>query len=137
MSDEAPRWTSFSSAFSIVLNLASDRIGELGCSPIGGDPKAFVNRGGLRQLETEAAEIAIRRVREAAYPIIFALFGSEMPRGKERKRVLARLGEDLNRIERALGNDMRSTNDAARSPNLKRLSSDLRTKRTTLKHQRK
>jgi hypothetical protein len=30
-----------------------------------------VDRGGLRRLETEAAEAAIRRVREAAYPLIF------------------------------------------------------------------
>jgi hypothetical protein len=30
---------------------------------------------------TEAADVAVRRVREAAYPLIFRLFGSEMPRG--------------------------------------------------------
>jgi hypothetical protein len=103
MSDDAPRWASFSSAFSIVLSSASDRIAELGCTPIGEDPKAFVDRGGLRRLETEAAEAAIRRVREAGYPLIFKLFGSEMPRGKERKLVLTRLGQDLARIEKSLG----------------------------------
>ena len=103
MSDDAPRWASFSSAFSIILSLASNRIAELGCAPVGEDPKAFVDRGGLRRLETEAADAAIRRVREAAYPLIFKLFGSEMPRGKERKLVLTRLGEDLARIEKALG----------------------------------
>ena len=102
MSD-APRWASFSSAFAIVLNSASDRIVELGCSPIGDDPKAFVDRGGLRRLEAEATEVAIRRLREAAYPLIFRLFGSEMPRGKGRKLVLARLGQDLSRIEKSLG----------------------------------
>ena len=121
--------SSFSSAFSIVLNLASDRIAELGCSPVGDDPEAFVDRGGLRQLETEAAEIAIRRVREAAYPIIFALFGSEMPRGKERKLVLARLGEDLSRIEQALGHDGRPTRDADRNPTPERSPPRLRPKR--------
>ena len=103
MSDDAPRWASFSSAFSIVLSLASDRIAELGCAPIGDDPQAFVDGGGLRRLETEAADAAIRRVREAAYPLIFRLFGSEMPRGKERKLVLTRLGQDQARIEKALG----------------------------------
>jgi hypothetical protein len=103
MSDDAPRWASFSSAFSIILNLASDRIAWLGCAPVGDDPKAFVDRGGLRRLETEAADAAIRRAREAAYPLIFKLFGSEMPRGKERKRILARLGQDLSGIEKALG----------------------------------
>jgi hypothetical protein len=103
MSDDAPRWASFSSAFSIVLSSASDRIAELGCAPVGDDPKAFVDRGGLRRLETEAAEAAIRRLREAAYPLIFKLFGSEMPRGKGRKLVLARLGQDLARIEKGLG----------------------------------
>jgi hypothetical protein len=103
MSDDAPRWTSFSSAFSIVLSLASDRIAELGCAPVGEDPKAFVDRGGLGRLETEAADAAIRRVREAAYPLIFRLFGSEMPRGKGRKLVLTRLGQDLRRIEKTLG----------------------------------
>jgi hypothetical protein len=103
MSDDAPRWASFSSAFSIVLSLASDRIAELGCAPVGDDPKTFVDRGGLRRLEAEAAEAAIRRLREAAYPLIFKLFGSEMPRGKERKLVLARLGQDLARIEKSLG----------------------------------
>ena len=82
---------------------ASDQISELGCAPVGEDPKAFVDRGGLRRLETEAADAAARRVREAAYPLIFKLFGSEMPRGKERKRVLARLGEDMARIEKTLG----------------------------------
>ena len=103
MNDHAARrGASFSSAFSIILSLARDRIAELGCPPIGENPKAFVDRGGLRRLETEAAEIAIRRVREAAYPLIFKLFGSEMPR-KERKFVLTRLGQDLARIERALG----------------------------------
>ena len=55
MSDDAPRWASFSSAFSIVLSLASERIAELGCAPVGEDPKEFVDRGGLRLLETEAA----------------------------------------------------------------------------------
>jgi hypothetical protein len=74
-----------------------------------GDPKAFVDRGGLRRLETEAADAAVRRVREAAYPLIFKLFGSQMPRGKERKRVLARLGEDMAHIEKTLGYGPRST----------------------------
>jgi hypothetical protein len=100
MSDDAPRWASFSSAFSIVLSLASDRIAELGCAPVGEDPKAFVDRGGLPRLETEAADAAIRRAREAAYLLIFRSFGSEMPRGKGRKLVLTRLGQDLRRIER-------------------------------------
>ena len=103
MSDDAHRWASFSSAFSIVLSLASDRIAELGCSPVGEDPQAFVDGGGLRRLETEAADAAIRRVREAAYPLIFKLFGSQLPQGKERKVILSRLGKDLNRIEIALG----------------------------------
>jgi hypothetical protein len=109
MSDDAPRWASFSSAFSIILSLASERIAELGCAPVGEDPKVFVDRGGLRRLETEAADAAIRRVREAAYPLIFKLFGSEMPRGKERKLVLTRLGKDMARIEKALGYGPRST----------------------------
>jgi hypothetical protein len=108
MTDDAPRWASFSSAFSIVLSLASDRIAELGCAPVGEDPKVFVDNGGLRRLETEAADAAIRRVREAAYPLIFKLFGSEMPRGKERRLVLTRLGEDMARIEKALGYGPRS-----------------------------
>jgi hypothetical protein len=47
---EFQRLAPFSSAFSIILNLASDRIAELGCAPIGEDPKAFVDRGGLRCL---------------------------------------------------------------------------------------
>ena len=63
----------------------------------------FVDRGGLRRLETEAADAAIRRVREAAYPLIFRLCGSELPRGKGRKFVLTRLGQDLRRIEKTLG----------------------------------
>ena len=95
MSDDAPRWASFSSAFSIILSFASDRIAELGCAPVGEDPKALVDRGGLRRLETEAAAEAVKRVREAAYPLIFRLFGSEMPRGKGRRLVLTRLGHDL------------------------------------------
>jgi hypothetical protein len=111
MSDDAPRWASFSSAFSIVLSLASDRIAELACDPVGDDPKTFVDRGGLRRLETEAANAAIRRVREAAYPLIFKLFGSEMPRGKERKVVLARLSQDLSRIEKILGYRQRPARD--------------------------
>ena len=87
MSDDAPRWASFSSAFSIVLSSANDRITELGCTPVGEDPHSFVDRGGLRRLETEAAAAAIKRVREAAYPLIFKLFGAEMPSGKERALV--------------------------------------------------
>ena len=103
MSDDASRWATFSSAFSIVLSLASARIAELGCTPIGDDPKKFVDRGGLRRLENEAAEAAIKSVRQAAYPLVLKLFGLEMPIGKDRKVVLARLGQDLARIEKALG----------------------------------
>ena len=103
MNDDAPRWASFSTAFSIVLSSAAERIVELGCASIGEDPKAFVDRGGLSRLESEAAEAAVKRVREAAYPLIFKLFGSELPRGKERQRVLTRLGRDLRRIETTLG----------------------------------
>jgi hypothetical protein len=121
MSDDAPLWASFSSAFSIVLSAASDRIAELGCAPIGDDPKAFVDRGGLRRLEAEAAEAAIRRLREAAYPVIFKLFGSEMPRGKGRKRVLARLGQDLARIERSLGHASRPARGEGRERGLERM----------------
>lgn len=117
----ARRGASFSSAFSIILSLARERIAELGCPPVGENPKAFVDRGGLRHLEAEAAEIAIRRVREAAYPLIFRLFGDEMPRGKERKLILTQLGQDLARIEKALGYRLRSTRDDAREgPNKKR-----------------
>ena len=114
MSDDAPRWASFSSAFSIVLSSANDRITELGCTPVGEDPQAFVNRGGLRRLETEAAAAAIKRVCEAAYPLIFKLFGGEMPRGGERKLVLSRLGQDLKRIEETLGFRQDPTQDASR-----------------------
>jgi hypothetical protein len=116
MSDDAHRWASFSSAFSIVLSLASDRIAELGCAPIGEGPKAFVDRGGLRRLENEAADAAIRRVRAAAYPLIFKLFGSEMPHGKQRKVILTRLGQDLSRIETALGYGERPTRSKVREP---------------------
>jgi hypothetical protein len=130
MNDDAPRWASFSSAFSIVLSLASNGIAELGCAPVGEDPQAFVDRGGLRQLETEAADTAIRRVREAAYPLIFKLFGSEMPRGKERKLVLRRLGQDLSRIEQALGYDEQLAQDTARGRTSERLPGQVRRKRT-------
>jgi hypothetical protein len=74
----------------------------------------FFDRGGLSRLETEAAEVAIRRVREAAYPLIFKLFGPEMPRGKERKLILDRLGQDLSRIEKNLGYRLPATGDDAR-----------------------
>ena len=121
MSDDAPRWASFSSAFSIVLSLASNRIAELGCAPVGEDPKTFVDRGGLRRLETEASDAAIRSVREAAYPLIFKLFGSEMPRGKERKLVLTRLGEDLRRIEKTLGYTGPPATDDVREPTFDRM----------------
>ena len=115
MSDDASRrGASYSSAFAIILSLARERIAALGCSPIGENPKAFIDRGGLSRLETEAAEVAIRRVREAAYPLIFKLFGAEMPRGKERKLILDRLGQDLARIEKNLGYRLRATGDDAR-----------------------
>ena len=136
MSDDAPRWASFSSAFSIVLSLASDRIAELGCAPVGEDPKAFVDRGGLRRLETEAADAAIRRVREAAYPLIFRLCGSEMPRGKERKLVLTRLGQDLRRIEKTLGYGGPARDDV-REPTSDRVRSYRERKRGATKARRK
>jgi hypothetical protein len=107
MSDDTSRWATFSSAFSIVLSLASARIAELGCTPVGDDPKKFVDRGGLRRLENEAAEAAIKSVRQAAYPLVLKLFGLEMPIGKDRKVVLARIGQDLARIEKALGHRKR------------------------------
>jgi hypothetical protein len=109
MDSKAVAGASFSSAFSIILSLARERIAELGCAPVGEDPKAFVDRGGLSRLETEAAEAAIKGVRKAAYPLIFNLFGSELPRGKERKLVLTRLGQDLARIEQSLGYRLRPT----------------------------
>ena len=136
MSDDAPRWASFSSAFSIVLSLASDRIAELGCAPVGEDPKTFVDRGGLRRLETEAADAAIRRVREAAYPLIFRLCGSEMPRGKERKLVLTRLGQDLRRIEKTLGYGGPARDDV-REPTSDRVRSYRERKRGATKARRK
>ena len=136
MSDDAPRWASFSSAFSIILSLASNRIAELGCAPLGEDPKAFVDRGGLRRLETEAADAAIRRVREAAYPLIFKLFGSEMPRGKERKLVLTRLGQDLRRIEKTLGYGGPARDDV-REPTSDRVRSYRERKRGATKARRK
>ena len=122
MSNDAPRrGASFSSAFSIILSLARERVAELGCPPVGENPKAFVDRGGLSRLETEAAEAAIRRVREAAYPLIFKLFGCDMPRGKERKLVLTRLGQDLARIETTLGYRLRTTRDNARQHSSERV----------------
>jgi hypothetical protein len=115
MNDDASRrGASYSSAFAIILSLARERIAELGCPPIGENPKTFIDRGGLSRLESEAAEVAIRRVREAAYPLIFKLFGSKMPRGKERKVVLTRLGEDLARIEKTLRYRLQPTREDAR-----------------------
>jgi hypothetical protein len=111
MSDDAPAFSSFSSAFSIVLSLARKRIVDLGCAPVGKDPKAFVDSGGLSRLESEAASAAIRSVREAAYPLILNLFGSKMPRGKERRLVLTKMGQDLARIEEALGYSLHPTSD--------------------------
>src|SRR5262245_58894203 len=122
MNDDARhRGTSLSSAVSVFLSLARERVAELGCAPVGEDPQAFVDRGGLHRLETEAAEAAIRRVREAAYPLIFKLFGSKMPRGRERNLVVNRLGKDLARIEQALGYRVRSTRDDAREETHKRV----------------
>ena len=137
MSHDAPRWASFSSAFSIVLSLASNRIAELGCDPVSEDPKTFVDRGGLRRLETEAADAAIRRVREAAYPLIFKLFGSEMPRGKERKVVLARLSQDLSHIEMSLGYIQRPARDHGRETSPKRVRRNQERKRSANKTRRK
>jgi hypothetical protein len=137
MSDDAPRWASFSSAFSIILSLASNRIAELGCDPVGDDPKTFVDRGGLRRLETEAANAAIRRVREAAYPLIFKLFGSEMPRGKERKVVLARLSQDLSRIEKILGYRQQHARDDVREQRLRYVRRYRKNKRAATKARRK
>jgi hypothetical protein len=123
---DSRRGASYSSAFAIILSLARERIAELGCPAIGENPKAFVDRGGLSHLETQAAEVAIRRVREAAYPLIFKLFGSEMPRGKERKVVLRRLGQDLARIEKNLGYRLRAAPADARAQTGRALSPDSR-----------
>jgi hypothetical protein len=76
----------------------------------------------LASLEAEAAEVAIRRVREAAYPLIFRLFGGEIPRAKERKLILTQLGQDLARIEKALGYRQRSARDDTREGNCRRRS---------------
>ena len=137
MSDDAPRWASFSSAFSIVLSLASERIAELGCAPVGEDAKAFVHRGGLHRLETEAADAAIRRVREAAYPLIFKLLGAEMPHGKERKLVLTRLGRDLSRIEKALGYSKPRVQGQTREPRSGHVRRHQARKRATVKRRQR
>ena len=133
MSNDAPRWASFSSAFSIILSSASDRIAELGCAPVGEDPKAFIDSGGLRRLESEAAEAAVRRIREAAYPLIFKLFGSEMPRGKQRKLVLTRLSQDLSRIEQSLGYRQRPARDGASASTRESVRDSRKTKRAAAK----
>ena len=130
MSDDAPRWASFSSAFSIILSSASDRIAELGCAPVGEDPKAFIDSGGLRRLESEAAEAAVRRIREAAYPLIFKLFGSEMPRGREQKVILSRSGRDSKRIEETLGYRQHPAQDASRKSMSRRMRSGATKHRT-------
>src|SRR5262249_31614288 len=101
--DDASAFSAFSSAFSIVLSLARKRIADLGCAPVGKDPKAFVDSGGLSRLEAEAANAAITSVREAAYPLILSLFGSKMPRGKQSRLVFTKMGQDLTRIEKTLG----------------------------------
>jgi hypothetical protein len=129
MSDDAPRWASFSSAFSIVLTSANDRITELGCTPVGEDPHSFVDRGGLRRLETEAAAAAIKRVREAAYPLIFKLFGAEMPGGRERKVILSRLGQDLKRIEETLAYGQNPAQEASRKSMSSRMRSGVTNRR--------
>jgi hypothetical protein len=137
MSDDASRrGASFSSAFSIILSLARERIAELGCPPVGENPKAFVDRGGLRRLEIEAAEAAIRRVRQVAYPLIFKLFGAEMPRGKERKLVLTRLGQDLARIEETLRYGPRPTRSDVRKHTRERVRR-YRERNTATKRRRK
>ena len=130
MSDDAPRWASFSSAFSIILSSSGDRIAELGCAPVGEDPKVFVDSGGLRRLKSEAA---VRRIREAAYPLIFKLFGSEMPRGKQRKLVLTRLSQDLSRIEQSLGYRQRPTRDGVRVSTRESMRNSRKTKRAAAK----
>ena len=137
MSNDAPHWASFSSAFSIVLSLASNRIAELGCASIGDDPKAFVDLGGLRRLESEAASEAVKRVREAAYPLIFKLFGSEIPRDRERKLVLTRLSQDLRRIEKTLGYEQRSARHDMREPTPRRVRRYQKRKRATAKGRKK
>ena len=102
-------------------------------APVGEDAKAFVDRGGLHRLEMEAAGAAIRRVREAAYPLIFKLLGAEMPRGKERKLVLTRLGRDLSRIEKALGYREQRAQDQTRKPKSGRVRRRQARKRATVK----
>ena len=134
--DASRRGASYSSAFAIILSLARERIAELGCPPVGENPKAFVDRGGLSRLETEAAEVAIRRVREAAYPLIFKLFGSEMPRGKERKLILKRLSQDLSRIEQSLGYNGQLAQDTASGRTSERLLGQARQKRTVKSRRR-
>jgi hypothetical protein len=57
-------------AWRVAVDCARLSTAELGCAPIGEDPKTFVELGGLRRLETEAATEAIKRVREAAYPLL-------------------------------------------------------------------
>src|SRR5262245_44656141 len=87
MSDDVPRWASFSPAFSIVLSSARGRIAELGCAPMA-----------VTQSRSSIAEACVAwklRPRPkpskefARRPILFKLFGSDMPRGKKRKLVLS------------------------------------------------
>src|SRR5262245_31710853 len=137
MSDDPPHWASSSPAFAIVLSSARGRVAELGCAPIGEDAKAFVDRGGLRRLETEAVTEAIKRVREAAHPLIFKLFGSDMPRGIKRKLVLTRLADDLARIENALGYQPRRASGDMREQTSMRVRRSQEHKRAETKAQKK
>jgi hypothetical protein len=65
------------------------------------------------------------------------LFGSEMPRGKERKLVLTRLGQDLSRIEKSLGYGERPAEDNARMRTSETVRRYQQRKRATVKSRRK
>jgi hypothetical protein len=60
-----------------------------------------------------------------------------MPRGKKRKLVLARLGQDLSRIEKAMGHRERSSPDDTREPRPEHARPYHERKRSTVKGHRK
>ena len=85
----------------LVSSVGRMALEDLGCTPVGDDPTAFIERGGLQALEKEAIKTALITVRKYAHPLIVALRDSVDRKVPAADREVARriLGWDLNRIE--------------------------------------
>jgi len=111
-----PKLTAPNDTYQKIHELLGHVFEVLDCTPVGDDPKAFVKRGGLRQLEREAMRSARDLVRIWAWPQMDELLGVATDQS-----VRQRLAGDLIYCAKAMGKWPKPTPARLREQNRERV----------------